>query len=66
MDKVTRRLFADIHRLEKRIELLEGSVVVSDETSGSTLQGVPEGLSESNHQGESWPGANPAQGQDSP
>lgn len=66
MDKVTRRLFADFHRLEKRIERLEESVVVSDKTTGLILQDVPVGLSESNRQGESWPGANPAQGQDSP
>lgn len=66
MDKVTRRLFADIHRLEKRIELLEGSVVVSDETTGHIPEGAPVGCSESNRQGEVWAGTNAAQAQASP
>lgn len=66
MDKVTKRLFADIHRLEKRIELLEGSVMVSDKTTGLTLEGVPVGLSEINRPGEDWAGANPSQAQASP
>lgn len=66
MDKVTKRLFADIHRLEKRIELLEGSVMVSDKTTGLTSEGVPVVLSEPNRPGEGWAGANPSQAQASP
>lgn len=66
MDKVTKRLFADIHRLEKRIELLEGSVMVSGETTGLTSEGVPVVLSESNRQGEDWAGVEPSQAQASP
>lgn len=66
MDKVTKRLFADIHRLEKRVELLEGSVVVSDETTGHIPKGAPVGCSESNRQGEGWAGTNAAQAQSSP
>ena len=66
MDKVTKRLFADIHRLEKRVELLEGSVVVSDKSTGLIPEDVPVGLSESNRQGEGWAGTKAAQAQSSP
>ena len=66
MDKVTKRLFADIHRLEKRVELLEGSVMVSGETTGLTSEAGPVVLSESNRQGEGGAGTKAAQALPSP